>query len=734
MTSQEAGSSSSGTPFHEKDFLYSVLNLPRSASDNEIRERYRALSVLFHPDKHVGDPTRHDTATARFLEIQKAYEGTLPSCSLPFAPLTQGIVLLARSRPTSIIRPIPTTGIRHTWCAALIFRGGIVALILMSCREGFEGLSKPWPADLRAKSPEELRKILTYARRDLEATKIEEALRPRGIVTLGIDARSLFERDAAAGDDTWTEDLERRVREVNLTIFSVRHNIQKQVNEKTRVFVSSRVATMRTGASKAVAGNIVGTVRHSWSPRLDFEGTAALLSPRVVTLKSIYRNDEDALVVETTLSPTRPFPPPLTAVYSRRLFPNSLTEGTLIARTGPTPSVTAALTFTDPFDMTEEAGFKGPRNGRLGSLSGLGIGLRQSTFGVSLAGLQSAVYTEWSVAFAEIAAKAKVGASLGLLGLSWVLSGVWGDDERGVTTSVSVSASGVELKLDVNYLGQRIVVPIALGDDADAALGLVTAAVPTAAFVLAYQLILQPRRRRQRAEFFRTARSAFADERAEERRKGEETAALLREPAQRHMQAEKAREGLVIMEATYGPMDPDPEARDLMVDVTIPLQALVQHGQLYIPGHRSKVRAWSRAHARGCAGLLRSGAGLHEGAAGAIHVRRTRALRGNPGLHARGAAPVRPRRGGRGVDDKRRRGYCSVGRTGWGDRIGYYGSTRRAADAEFIIVGSKRWRGGRSEAGAWALAPVLFLVSTHEMKTRVDILALAERCMETQIL
>ncbi|KAA1476579.1 DnaJ-domain-containing protein [Dentipellis sp. KUC8613] len=541
MTSQEAGSSSSGTPFHEKDFLYSVLNLPRSASDNEVRERYRTLSVQFHPDKHVGDPTRHDTATARFLEIQKAYE----VLSDPFLRQVYDIY-------------------------------------------GFEGLSKSWPADLRAKSPEELRKILTYARRDLEVTKIEEALRPRGFVTLGIDARSLFERDAAAGDDTWTEDLERRVREVDLTNFSVRHNIQKRVNEKTRVFVSSRLATMRNGASKAVAGNIVGTVRHSWSPRLDFEGTAALMSPRVVTLKSTYRNDEDALVLETSLSSTRPFPPPLTAIYSRRLFPNSLTEGTLIARTGPTPSVTAALTFTDPFDMTEEADLKGPRNERLGSPSGLGIGMRQSIFGVSLAGLQSAIYTEWSVAFAEIAAKAKVGASLGLLGLSWVLSGVWGNDERGVTTSVAVSASGVELKLDVNYLGQRIVVPIAIGDDPDAVLGLVTAAVPTAAFLLAYQLILQPRRRRQRAEFFRAARSAFADERAEARRKGEETAALLREPAQRHMQAEKAREGLVIMEATYGPMDPDPEARDLMVDVTIPLQALVQHGQLYIPGHRSK--------------------------------------------------------------------------------------------------------------------------------------------------
>ena len=52
----------------------SVLNLPRAASDNEIRERYRALSIVFHPDKQHDESTK-ETANRRFLEIQKAYEG-----------------------------------------------------------------------------------------------------------------------------------------------------------------------------------------------------------------------------------------------------------------------------------------------------------------------------------------------------------------------------------------------------------------------------------------------------------------------------------------------------------------------------------------------------------------------------------------------------------------------------------------------------------------------------------
>ena len=52
----------------------SVLNLPDTASAEEVRERYKTLSVLFHPDKQREETTK-GTASKRFLEIQKAYEG-----------------------------------------------------------------------------------------------------------------------------------------------------------------------------------------------------------------------------------------------------------------------------------------------------------------------------------------------------------------------------------------------------------------------------------------------------------------------------------------------------------------------------------------------------------------------------------------------------------------------------------------------------------------------------------
>jgi molecular chaperone DnaJ len=53
----------------KKDF-YSVLNVSRSATDEEIKKSYRKLAMKYHPDKNPGDKKAEDT----FKEITEAYE------------------------------------------------------------------------------------------------------------------------------------------------------------------------------------------------------------------------------------------------------------------------------------------------------------------------------------------------------------------------------------------------------------------------------------------------------------------------------------------------------------------------------------------------------------------------------------------------------------------------------------------------------------------------------------
>jgi len=65
-------------------FFSHVLNLSKGASLSEVHERYRTLSLAFHPDKQQ-DPESKEIATREFLRIQKAYEGLSRSQSSLFS-------------------------------------------------------------------------------------------------------------------------------------------------------------------------------------------------------------------------------------------------------------------------------------------------------------------------------------------------------------------------------------------------------------------------------------------------------------------------------------------------------------------------------------------------------------------------------------------------------------------------------------------------------------------------
>lgn len=53
----------------KKDY-YGILEIPRSASEFEIKKAYRALAMKWHPDKN---PTNKETAENKFKEISEAY-------------------------------------------------------------------------------------------------------------------------------------------------------------------------------------------------------------------------------------------------------------------------------------------------------------------------------------------------------------------------------------------------------------------------------------------------------------------------------------------------------------------------------------------------------------------------------------------------------------------------------------------------------------------------------------
>jgi DnaJ-related protein SCJ1 len=58
-----------GYIFSEKN-LYKILEVDRSASQNELKKKYREMTRKYHPDKNQGNAE----ASAKFADVAEAYE------------------------------------------------------------------------------------------------------------------------------------------------------------------------------------------------------------------------------------------------------------------------------------------------------------------------------------------------------------------------------------------------------------------------------------------------------------------------------------------------------------------------------------------------------------------------------------------------------------------------------------------------------------------------------------
>ncbi|KZT70464.1 DnaJ-domain-containing protein [Daedalea quercina L-15889] len=553
VTSEDGGLP--GSP-DEQQYLYTVLNLPKTASDQEVRERYLQRSMLFHPDKHQDENTK-ETATKRFLEVQKAYEVLSDPVSRRAYDLLgpQGLRVIRRSDFVDIPE---------------------AEILLEKSHE------------LRNERPDEI------------------TIKSESRILAGIDASSLFDDDVGYYSDQApgrAQRLRNRFEDIRQTGLSFRHKIQRRLNDKTTLVLSDRMSVRPASARQGPFRiGLLGTVSHQFSPRLNFEATVSFLEASLLSTKTTFQDDD--YTVTCQVHPSRALrwvssgfvsqPGPVTLAYSRRLSSQSPMEGTVMFQTTSVgPAVAIVLSSAHLFDHTPEAGVPPAFLGggplvRPPSKSGLAMGSTYWEVQFSLASLLSGFNVEWGVVLAEIGLRLKTGLQLGLSGLNWTFGGEWRRGDSAIGSSVACNIEGVIFRLDIAYLGQALNLPIVLSHDREPGLALWTTAVPSAALALTYIFVLRPRHRRERLRFFRDARRALHEEKAELQRETKETVRLLQDIAKRHMDAESACDGLVILEAFYGPLDRDEAAEGLDLDVTVALQALVHRSQLYIPGRRSK--------------------------------------------------------------------------------------------------------------------------------------------------
>uniref|UniRef100_A0A3Q2H4J2 DnaJ homolog subfamily C member 11 n=1 Tax=Equus caballus TaxID=9796 RepID=A0A3Q2H4J2_HORSE len=131
----------------DNEDYYSLLNVRREASSEELKAAYRRLCMLYHPDKHR-DPELKSQAERLFNLVHQAYE--------------------VLSDP-------------HTRAIYDIY--------------GKRGLEmEGWEVVERRRTPAEIREEFERLQREREERRLQQRTNPKGTISVGIDATDLFDR------------------------------------------------------------------------------------------------------------------------------------------------------------------------------------------------------------------------------------------------------------------------------------------------------------------------------------------------------------------------------------------------------------------------------------------------------------------------------------------------------------------------------------------------------------
>jgi DnaJ family protein C protein 11 len=129
--------------------------------------------------------------------------------------------------------------------------------------------------------------------------------------------------------------------------------------------------------------------------------------------------------------------------------------------------------------------------------------------------------------------------------------------------------------------------PILLHSNPSPSFVMWSAIVPVAFSLMLKILVLDPRERRKRAKKLRFLREKNVSLMKERKKEAEEAMSIMKDFVDRRREVEESHKGLIIVEAYYGNLGVDKERlKDTefppIINVTLPLQSLVQDSQLHL--------------------------------------------------------------------------------------------------------------------------------------------------------
>jgi DnaJ family protein C protein 11 len=220
------------------------LNIERDATEDQVREAYRSLAVALHPDKHL-EPSAKTAAQSRFREVQRAYE------------------VLSDREKRSVYDYF-----------------------------GEEGLTSSWTISTRGRTPEELRAEFERQKMGRRSKEVDELVKSKGEYTAQIDATSMFapakrvmRPPNRAGTEVTVQDRWNGLKSGQLV---GKHGFSMQITERIALGFTGQMVSRRGMGS----GNLIGTLKTQWSPKLSFELSTTLMAPQLAVLKTDYTLNE----------------------------------------------------------------------------------------------------------------------------------------------------------------------------------------------------------------------------------------------------------------------------------------------------------------------------------------------------------------------------------------------------------------------------------------------------------
>ncbi|ORY35388.1 hypothetical protein BCR39DRAFT_509235 [Naematelia encephala] len=531
------GPESDSSPSVDNDSLYAILNLDRNASEAEIRDRYRSLATTFHPDRQRDEVSRR-AAHGRFQDIQHAYE------------------VLTDSRQRTIYDMF-----------------------------GEAGLQTNWELGPRNMTPEELRRQFQKEATEKLEMDTNALVKAKGDMTLFLDARAVFlPRSAWRRPEKLQHDPISRIQRIAPGQITLKNSFETPINKQTQLVWEGQMIT-RSGKGGA---NVMGTVRHQFSPKLWVEAGSSFLAPRVVSAKGTYVVNEHTFVTMNAVAQTILAPPRVVVRVGRQLYAET----------------TGFITYSTGFFSLFSWGKSLSPSIAASSQSSLSVGLTTSrrngsgwTVETSAGLLDSGVSADWSTRLLGITLKLG-GSFSGSDGIKAFVSGdgkVTSLVRAGITVSVELSGN-IIMRLRFSRLGQRFALPILLSPDASPRILVFATLLPTISYIALHHFYLVPKKRSKIHERIKELREENAEFIAQKKNDAQQAIGLMERSVQVKAEAEKLKNGLIIVSAHYGPASlftprglREPiQGEEGVIDVTIPVQALVTDSHLSIPGGRGK--------------------------------------------------------------------------------------------------------------------------------------------------